>query len=85
MKTKFSEEVEYQLMNDGMIDTYFSNGENRAYFNHGIKVGDDDWDLWGVIVTDGGTFSMGCLLSDLEKDGFVYDETKNVRLERYDH
>ena len=83
MKTKFSKEIENALLNEGMIDTYFSNGNTIAYFNHGEKMENGDWDLFGVTLTDGGTFSCGCLLSELEERGFVYDETKNVYLGKH--
>lgn len=79
MKTKFSKKVE-RLLGEGMIDTYFSDGETIAYFNHGEKLENGDWDLFGVLLTEGGTFSCGCLLSELEEQGFVYDEKKNVKL-----
>ena len=85
MKTKFSKEVEEQLLNEHLIDTYFDDGKTTAYFNYGEKLENDDWDLFGVILTEGGTLSCSCLLSDLEKDGFVYDESKNVKLRKCDY
>ena len=80
MKTKFSKEVEQQLLGEGKVDTFFSNGKNQAYFNHGIKLADDEWWLMGAVVTEGGTFGKQCLLSELESYGYVYDESKNVEL-----
>ena len=80
MKTKFSKEVERQLLSEGKVDTYFSNGTECAYFNKGTRMNSGDWELMGAIVTEGGTFSKITLLSELEKNGFVYDESKNVRL-----
>ena len=85
MKTKFSKEVESQLLNEHLVDTYFSNGKTTAYFNYGEKLENGDWDLFGVILTEGGTLSCGRLLSDLEKEGFVYDESKNVLLNEHQY
>lgn len=82
MKTKFSKKIEKELLGEGKIDTYFSDGEIVAYFNHGEKLENGDWDLFGVLLTEGGTFSCTCLLSELEDQGFVYDEKKNVNLRK---
>ena len=82
MKTKFSKEVEKELLGEGMIDTYFSNGKTVAYINHGEKLENGDWDLFGAVLTEGGTMFFGSTLSKLEEGGFVYDEKKNVKLRK---
>ena len=85
MKTEFSKEIEKQLLEEHLVDVYFDNGKTTAFFNYGEKLENGDWDLFGVVLTEGGTLSCGTRLSQLEEKGFVYDESKNVYLNEYQY